>query len=199
MLQAGIERAPLPPLRTELPSPAPGLTAPSDRVQVQTAEAPGQRDHTRDPYLDNAKYLTVVLVAIGHAWAPLTSDSRVASALYYLLYTFHMPAFIVVSGYLSRGFDGRHRQVRRLVTSVLVPYLVFQTLYVLWIRRTGADPDRELRYQEPGFALWFLVALFLWRLTAPLWNVLRYPLSVAVAVGVAASVTPSIDADLSLM
>ncbi|MFC4493879.1 acyltransferase family protein [Streptomyces ovatisporus] len=163
----------------------------------QTARS-GRRRPGRDPYLDNAKYLTIVLVAVGHAWAPLTADSRVASALYYLLYTFHMPAFIVVSGYLSRGFEGTPRQIKRLVTGVLVPYLVFQTLYALHIRHT-ADPDRELRYQEPGFALWFLVALFLWRLTTPLWKVLRHPLPVAVAVGVAASVTPSIDDDLSLM
>lgn len=166
---------------------------------MRTPQAgPGGRAGGRDPYLDNAKYLTVVLVAVGHVWAPLTEGSRVASALYYLLYTFHMPAFIVVSGYLSRGFEGRPRQIRRLVTGVLVPYLAFQTLYVLYARHV-TDPGRELRYQEPGFALWFLVALFLWRVTTPLWRVLRHPLPVAVTVGVAASVTPSVDDDLSLM
>ena len=206
MSRVAVERAPLPPLHTEPPTPAPELPAPPARVREKQADQAGQSRPAgqagkggRDPYLDNAKYLTIVLVAIGHSWAPLTVDSRVAAALYYLLYTFHMPAFIIISGYLSRGFEGSPRQIKRLVTTVLVPYVLFQTLYVLFVRWADDDPDREFGYQEPGFALWFLVALFLWRMTTPVWKILRHPLPVAVATGVAASVTPSINGDLSLM
>ncbi|HEV7624933.1 MAG TPA: acyltransferase family protein [Streptomyces sp.] len=203
MLRVGIERAPLPPLSTERTAPAPELEAapklpelppgPS-RAGTETAGPPG-----RDYYLDNAKYLTIVLVAVGHVWAPLTADSRTASALYYLLYSFHMPAFIIVSGYLSRGFEGTPRQIKRLIAGLVVPYVAFQTLYILFSRWAGDDPDREFRYQEPGFALWFLVALFLWRMTTPIWRILRWPLPVSVVIAVAASVTPSISEDLSLM
>lgn len=213
MLQAGTERAPLPPLRTEpaaaareLPARVPGHADGVDRtdevdrpVQVDEKQA-GQRDGPpRDPYLDNAKYLTIVLVAVGHACAPLTIGSRPTTALYYLLYTFHMPAFVIISGYLSRRFECRPRQIRRLLTGIVVPYLVFQTLFTFFMRWAADDPDREFSYQEPGFALWFLVALCLWRMTTPLWRILRWPLPVAVAIAVAASVTPSISDDLGLM
>lgn len=57
----------------------------------------------RDAFFDNAKYLAIVLVAVGHAWEPLREGSRTVTALYTLVYAVHMPAFIVVSGYFSRG------------------------------------------------------------------------------------------------
>ncbi|SCK20261.1 Fucose 4-O-acetylase [Streptomyces sp. WMMB 714] len=193
MLHAGYERAPLPPVRQESPSAARDASAePPAKVRKQPAEQ-------RDPFLDNAKYLTIVLVAIGHVWDPLRDDSRAASALYFVLYAFHMPAFIIISGYLSRSFEGKPRQIKRLITGVLVPYVVFQTVYTFFMRWASDNPDREFHYQEPGFALWFLVALFLWRLTTPLWKSMRWPVPVALAIAVAAGVTPSISNDLNLM
>ncbi|SCK34894.1 acyltransferase family protein [Streptomyces sp. WMMB 322] len=218
MLQAGPERAPLPPLRTEPPAATRELPEVPDRgdggdgsggagrtdragraARVEKRPAGEQDAPHRDPYLDNAKYLTIVLVAVGHAWAPLTVGSRPTAALYYLLYTFHMPAFVIISGYLSRGFEYRPRQIRRLLTGVVVPYLVFQTLFTFFMRWAGDEPEREFAYQEPEFALWFLVALCLWRLTTPLWKALRWPLPVSLAVAVAAGVTPSVSGDLELM
>lgn len=197
MSRVAIERVPLPPLRSEPPTAAPELPAPPARVRKRPAARTGHS--ARDPYLDNAKYLTIVLVAVGHAWAPLTADSRTAGALYYLLYSFHMPVFVIISGFLSRGFEGGHRQASRLIAGVVVPYTLFQTLHFVLARWSGGAPDRELHYQEPGFALWFLPALCLWRLTTPLWKMLRRPLAVSVVVAVAASVTPTIDDDLDLM
>lgn len=193
MLHAGYERAPLPPVRQESPS------ATHDASAEPSAKAGRAPAKPRDPFLDNVKYLTILLVAIGHVWDPLRDDSRAAGALYFVLYAFHMPAFIIVSGYLSRSFDGKPRQIKRLVTGVLVPYVVFQTIYTFFMRWASDNPDREFQYQEPGFALWFLVALFLWRLTTPLWKSMRWPVPVALAVAVAAGVTPSISSDLNLM
>ncbi|NGO68672.1 acyltransferase family protein [Streptomyces sp. SB3404] len=141
----------------------------------------------------------MVLVGIGHAWDPLRHDSRTAEALYFLMYTFHMPAFIVISGYLSRSFEGKPNQVKRLITGVAVPYVAIQFVYTFFMRWANDDPDREFHFQNPGFALWFLVALFLWRLTTPIWKSLRWPMPVALGIAVAASVTPSIGSDLNLM
>ena len=42
-----------------------------------------------------------MLVAVGHAWEPVMDGSRTARALYMVVYTFHMPAFILISGYFS--------------------------------------------------------------------------------------------------
>ncbi|MCT2590473.1 acyltransferase family protein [Streptomyces sp. N2-109] len=190
MLHARYERAPLPPARPETPPPTS-----ADQPPQPDAESGAKQ---RDPFFDNAKYLTILLVGIGHAWDPLRADSRSAEALYYVVYTFHMPAFIIISGYLSRSFTGRPGQLQRLVTGVVVPYLVFETVYTFFMRWAD-NPEREFSYQQPGFALWFLVALFVWRITTPLWKSMRWPVPVSLAVALGASVTPSIGEDLNLM
>ncbi|MFJ8783963.1 acyltransferase family protein [Streptomyces sp. NPDC102476] len=152
----------------------------------------------RDAYFDNAKYLAIVLVAVGHAWEPLRVGSRSVSALYLLVYTFHMPAFIVVSGYFSRNFDASPGRLRRLVTGLVVPYVVFETAYTFFTRWTDRVPDRPVSLLDPLYLTWFLVALFVWRLTTPLWQRVRHPVPLALAVAMLATLTPSIGDDLDL-
>ena len=152
----------------------------------------------RDAYFDNAKYLAIVLVAMGHAWEPLRDGSRAVTALYTLVYAFHMPAFIVISGYFSRGFDAGPAKIRRLVTGIAVPYVVFETAYTLFTRWTDGVPDRPITILDPLYLTWFLVALFIWRLTTPLWQKVRRPLPVALVVAMLATVSPSIGNDLDL-
>ncbi|MFI7015982.1 acyltransferase family protein [Streptomyces sp. NPDC050164] len=152
----------------------------------------------RDAFFDNAKYLAIVLVAVGHAWEPLRPGSRAVTALYMFVYAFHMPAFIIVSGYFSRTFDGSPGRLKRLVTGVAVPYVVFETAYTLFTRWTSQDPDRPVSLLDPLYLTWFLAALFVWRLTTPLWRHVRRPLPTALVVAMLATLSPSIGHDLDL-
>jgi fucose 4-O-acetylase-like acetyltransferase len=156
------------------------------------------RSTRRDAYFDNAKYVAIVLVAIGHSWEPLRDGSRTVTALYNFVYAFHMPAFIVISGYFSRSFDASPARIRRLVTGVLVPYVVFETAYTLYTRWTDGVPDRPITVLDPLYLTWFLIALFVWRLTTPLWRNARWPLPVALVLAMLATVSPSIGNDLDL-
>ena len=61
------------------------------------------RARSRDPFFDNAKMLLVTLVVVGHSWT-LLPDVSTSSPVYVFLYTFHVPAFVLVTGYLSRSF-----------------------------------------------------------------------------------------------
>ncbi|WBB60489.1 acyltransferase family protein [Streptomyces sp. WMMC500] len=151
----------------------------------------------RDPYFDNAKLLAVVLVACGHAWEPLVDGSRAVAAAYEAVYVFHMPAFVLISGYFSRGRDGAPRPARGLITGLLAPYLVFETAYTLFGRLAGGDGS-PLSLLDPWGVTWFLLALFVWRLSVPLWTALRRPLPVALAVAALATATPGIGPDLEL-
>jgi fucose 4-O-acetylase-like acetyltransferase len=152
----------------------------------------------RDAFFDNAKYAAIVLVAVGHAWEPLRDGSRTVSALYMLVYAFHMPAFIIISGYFSRSFEARPEQLKRLVTGLLVPYVVFETAYTLFTRWTDGEPDRPISLLDPLYLTWFLAALFVWRLTAPMWRRLRYAVAVALGVAMLATLSSSIGDDLDL-
>ncbi|MEU9240593.1 acyltransferase family protein [Streptomyces sp. NPDC048385] len=155
-------------------------------------------DGRRDAFFDNAKYLAIVLVAMGHSWEPLKGGSRVLEAAYCVVYAFHMPAFIVVSGYFSRTFDMRPDRLRRLVTGVGVPYVLFETAYSLFQRFVVGSPGQDISLLDPWYLTWFLCALFVWRLTTPLWKAIRRPLPVAFGIAMLASVSPSIGDDLDL-
>ncbi|WP_371098059.1 acyltransferase family protein [Streptomyces sanglieri] len=170
------------------PPPAPVANKPPDA-------APAKR---RDAYFDNAKYLAIVLVAVAHSWEPVMDGSRTARALYMVAYTFHMPAFIIVSGYFSRSFDMSAAKVKRLVTGVAVPYVVFETAYSLFRGYADDTADRSISLLDPWYLTWFLIALFVWRLTVPIWQALRHPLPVALVIAVLASLCPTIGDDLDL-
>ncbi|KUL57597.1 acyltransferase family protein [Streptomyces sp. NRRL S-1521] len=210
----GRHRAPLPeaapppapePART--PASRPAGTRGAGRGRHGRARAAGAPERgtggtrpgkQRDAFFDNAKYLAIVLVAMGHAWEPLRADSRAAAALYITVYAFHMPAFIVISGYFSRGFDASPARVRRLVTGIAVPYVLFEAAYTLFKRWAGGDPTYPISLLDPWYLTWFLAALFVWRLSTPLWKVVRWPLPLALAVAALASVSPDIGDDLDL-
>ncbi|MDA8371264.1 MAG: acyltransferase family protein [Nocardiopsaceae bacterium] len=136
----------------------------------------------RDALLDNAKFLLIILVVIGHAIEPVT-DTRLANAVYFWIYLFHMPAFVLISGYLSRSFDGSGRRIDKLLTTVAAPYLIFWGIYALQSLSVDRNlPDGPL---EPLWLTWFLAALFVWRLTVPLWTRIRWPFAVSVGVSLA--------------
>ncbi|MGP3952945.1 acyltransferase family protein [Streptomyces sp. 7N604] len=137
----------------------------------------------RDPFFDNAKLLAMVLVVVGHAWQPL-KDSRAVWAGYLFIYSFHMPVFIVLSGYFSRSFTFKPGQVKRLITGIAVPYAIFETAYTLYGNAVD-DRGNDISLLSPWYLTWFLVALFVWRLTAPIWLVMRWYVALGLAVAIA--------------
>lgn len=199
------QRAPLPSATRESEPRHQGPTTVAETARTATADPapapsanPAAPAKKRDPYFDNVKYLAIVLVATAHAWEPVMEGSRTARALYMVAYTFHMPAFIVVSGYFSRSFDMSAAKVKRLITGVAVPYVVFETAYSLFKRYADDTPDHPVSLVDPWYLTWFLAALFIWRLTTPLWQALRHPLPVALVVAALASLSPTIGNDLDL-
>jgi fucose 4-O-acetylase-like acetyltransferase len=146
------------------------------------------RADSRDPYFDNAKFLAVVLVVIGHAWEPLRAadiGGRTLEAAQTFVYAFHLPVFIVMCGYFSRGFVAGRERTRKLVAAIVVPYVLFSVAYPLWAgllagSHVGWDP------LEPYYLTWFMPALLLWRLSTPLWHQLRYPITAALLISMIA-------------
>lgn len=134
----------------------------------------------RIAYFDNARYWVMLLVVIGHS---LTQFVQMDSArgVYVWIYAFHMPLFVLVSGYTARTYRGSDRQVRRLVSTLVVPYLLVETSLQLLMRHYEGSPD-PLALLSPQWLAWFLAALFVWRLTTPIWQALRYPITTSIAI-----------------
>jgi fucose 4-O-acetylase-like acetyltransferase len=114
-------------------------------------------------------------------------DVPAARAGYLFLYMFHMPVFIIIAGYFSRGFPSSSDKVRKLITQLLVPFVVFQVAYMGLARLVGGE-NVDLTLLDPYFLVWFLLALFAWRLSTPVWHRLRWPLGIAVGISVLAGI-----------
>ncbi|MCW2819047.1 MAG: acyltransferase 3 [Marmoricola sp.] len=154
---------------------------------ASSTSAPAPRDvapaatRTRDPWFDNAKMTLVVLVVVGHSWTLLPSDDGVQSWLYDFLYSWHIPAFVIVTGYLSKSFTWTRPRLVSLLTTVALPYVLFEGLYALFRHEVGGVEFARL-WTNPHWPMWYLSALFFWRLMVPVLN--RIPAKVVVAVAI---------------
>lgn len=122
----------------------------------------------------------VTLVVVGHAWTLLPADS-LNDHLYDFLYAWHVPAFVLVTGYLSRSFDYSRRRMWQLVRTVVVPYVVFECALALFRIYVGGERLEDL-FADPHWPMWYLSALFFWRLLTPVFR--RLPAAVPVALGI---------------
>lgn len=139
---------------------------------------------SRDPWFDNAKMALVTLVVVGHAWTLLPFTGAV-DYLYDFLYAWHVPAFVFVTGYLSRGFTYAPERMWQLVRTVAVPYVVFECAIALFRVHVGGEELEDL-FLDPHWPLWYLSALFFWRLLTPVLRPLPGGYVVALAVSLVA-------------
>ena len=56
----------------------------------------------RNLKLDNAKGILITLVVIGHMMLPIQGTTRGVTNFFYMIYAFHMPAFVFISGLLAQ-------------------------------------------------------------------------------------------------
>lgn len=150
---------------------------------------------SRDPWLDNAKLLLVVLVVVGHGWTVLPADG-VAARPYDFLYAWHMPAFVFVTGYLSRTFDYSRGRMWRLARTVLVPYVLFEAAMGLFRVHVGGEKLEDL-FADPHWPMWFLAALFFWRLVTPVFRAMPGGVAVAVLLSLGAGLWAGDTLDLA--
>ncbi|GIH89686.1 acyltransferase family protein [Planobispora siamensis] len=211
--------------RLPAPQPAPGPAPSGDRPfsywesnqEWQAAAAPRTASHgpeqpsgdgrlpeeeppappvtkKREPYLDNVKFVLIALVVAGHSLVP-TLDTHSAKSAYLFIYTFHMPAFVLISGYLGRNFWNSNAKINKLVDTMLVPYVIVEIGYALL--RYGLGQKWTLTIIDPAWLNWYLLALVLWRISSPIWTRMRQPLLVAVVIYMMAGFS-EISGDFSL-
>jgi fucose 4-O-acetylase-like acetyltransferase len=176
-----------------------GIAATLGVMTAITAAAPqptagGAR--VRVPYWDNARFATIALVVIGHAIQRQTADSNNALALYLVIYAFHMPAFAIISGYFSRSGPPGVRQMRKVITDILVPYFIMETIWT--VVKFVVEGQADVNPTEPSWTLWFLLALAIFRLVLPYIAIVRWPLMWAVVLSVGVGYLANVDSTFSL-
>ncbi|GGB35081.1 acyltransferase family protein [Virgibacillus dakarensis] len=134
----------------------------------------------RNAFFDNAKLALIFLVVFGHMIQPFTNGSNDINTLYTWIYTFHMPAFIFLSGFFAKG-SGNKAYVLKLAKKLILPYLIFQLLYTAFYFFIGKD-DWQSGVFYPQWSLWFLFSLFSWHMLLYWFKKIPPVLSIAIAV-----------------
>ncbi|NOY63404.1 MAG: acyltransferase family protein [Gammaproteobacteria bacterium] len=140
---------------------------------------------TRNHLLDNAKYILILFVVFGHMIEPLINTQEIIKTVYLSIYSFHMPAFVIIAGMLSKA-DLSNERITKLITSIVIPFIVFTVLYELFNFVTEGHISNYTRDLQPYWILWFLYSLFIWKLSLPIILNFRFPIVTAfiIAVGV---------------
>lgn len=110
-------------------------------------------------------FFLIVLVVAGHVME-LAAGKNI-SVLYNLIYLFHMPAFILITGYFTQ------KQSSPKIGGLLLQYFLFQTLYLLFDKYVLHNENMVFTFVVPYWILWFLVSTILWKIIVPL--VAKYP------------------------
>lgn len=115
----------------------------------------------RDVYFDNAKFILIFLVVFTHLIQPFASDNEVIETLYFFVYTFHMPAFILIAGYFSKKFY-RVGYFKDKMQNLVKLYLFFQLAYRLFYFLIQEKASFSWQLTYPEWSLWFLLSLLFW-------------------------------------
>jgi fucose 4-O-acetylase-like acetyltransferase/poly-gamma-glutamate capsule biosynthesis protein CapA/YwtB (metallophosphatase superfamily)/lysophospholipase L1-like esterase len=146
-------------------------------AQDEKAKSGGTPTRARTVYWDNLKGFLILLVVFGH----FVYEYKACEAFdwaFRFIYMFHMPAFIFVSGYFSKSENSLSaRGVGRLF--VLFFFLNFSMMIYAY-----HFDERDLSILFLYYSSWYLLALFVYRLT---WRFVRdlaliFPISLLLSI-----------------
>ncbi len=148
---------------------------------------------SRDHRLDAAKGVLIFMVVLGHIMAAVSPwDDDLLRVFQTVVYAFHMPAFVFLTGITARSGRIAHR-----VAFLLILLFTALPLYYGWMHLLGLGPDFD--FLVPYWITWFLLALVWWTLTVPLIG--RFPrtmLGLSVLAGIFGGIIPEYDYELSI-
>ncbi len=115
---------------------------------------------SRSLFWDNYKGILIFLVVFAHFLYSYANafDGSIADEIATVIYTFHMPAFVFCSGFMSQSADSRGK---RSLIKLMVYYLVFNTAMCLFALFMFGERVTVL---TPSYSFWYILSLVCWRL-----------------------------------
>ena len=117
---------------------------------------------TREYQYDNLRFLLIALVVLGHL-LEIAGEFPHRETLYAVIYSFHMPAFLFLSGMFARFDRGKW------LFGMALPYLVLQWAYTAFVEKLG-DPWVHVQFSRPYWILWYLFVLAVYTLLLPVYD-----------------------------
>ncbi len=125
---------------------------------------------TRNFKMDNIRFFLIFCVLLGHCL-----ELFHAGILYRVIYTFHMPAFVFLTGSYVRYSP-------RKIASFFWTYGVFQVLYLTFDAFILADAETvKIQFTTPYWLLWYLLAVIIYYLLTPMLSAGHWIVQVIIA------------------
>lgn len=123
----------------------------------------------RNAYFDNMKALLIFLVVLGHVLSNFAGDDSVGDWIYLVIFSFHMPAFLFVTGYFARS------DPKKVIGQLLILYLIFQIAqevidYVVMLIKDPEHAFFDFQLFFPMWTLWYLLAMILYNILLPVFD-----------------------------
>lgn len=121
----------------------------------------------RDNRIDTIKGLLIILVVIGHVITALDNVNIVNHGVMGLIYIFHMPLFILISGYLTKHPSQQSpAQMWKSVGKIALTLLIFQVIAAIRVCVLEGRWDHFFHSLVvfPFGVLWYLFSLICWRI-----------------------------------
>ncbi|WP_163652383.1 acyltransferase family protein [Listeria sp. PSOL-1] len=153
----------------------------------------------RDYYFDNAKFILIFFVVFGHLMETFVADYTSVHILYLSIYTFHMPTFILISGFFAKGFR-KPGYLRKTIKKLILPYIFFQLIYSIFYYFLLNEAHLSVKMLDPEWSLWFLISLVFWNVMLLAFAKLKpiIAILIAILIGLTAGYFNEIDGFLSL-
>lgn len=173
---------------------APNLERPMVSSTTQS-DKPAVR--VRQTWIDQARWIAIVLVVIGHAVGQMRSESGLAILVSNFVYVFHIPVFVILAGWGARRAEADGRNLAKIWWQLLLPYVIFQVVAfaLAWLLE-GKQPSWSFTNQT--FGLWFLVALAGWRFLGPWFRGVPWAVPLSLVIALLAGLSPDIGSWLSM-
>lgn len=114
---------------------------------------------TRITYFDNIKGILIILVVFGHFLFNLQSSDSIYTIVT-VIYYFHMPTFLFISGYFSKNDNCRgSEQILRLLSA----YLLLHAFFIFFYLSTANSTKLLSAYHSE----WYLLFLIICRILIP--------------------------------
>lgn len=115
--------------------------------------------HERNYYFDNLKSLLIFLVVITHGMEYVYSTHSKLRAISIIVYSFHMPLFVFVSGYFAKLSSKSNKS--KFINTIKI-YLIAQFLYNLLYFYVFKPKNYSFTFVYANWTLWYLLSLAFW-------------------------------------
>ena len=113
------------------------------------------------------KLLLIIFVIFGHLLELFKSNNLIPTKIYLIIYTFHMPIFIFLTGMFAK-FN------KKRIFSLIYIYAVFQIMYRKYdMQLFNTGTELIYKYSTPYWLLWYVFVVIVYNLLIPLFETKR--------------------------